>query len=142
MRPELSLFFLSLTLVINGCATEGKSVGGGAAIGALGGAAIGGIAAPGRKGEFRTRNVLVGATLGAMVGAVSGTLIHKKMEDAKKEAFEKGKASPRDEISAQPKLTEPKVEAHWMEGRAQGNRWIDGHWEYLILEPARWTGVE
>jgi hypothetical protein len=123
------------------CATEQRSVGTGAAIGAVGGAAIGGIADPGKDGEFRTRNVLVGATLGTMVGAVSSALIHKKMEEAKKEAYLKGKAAPTP-TGQPPKLSEPKVEAKWVEGRAQGNRWIDGHWEYQIIEPARWTEGE
>ncbi len=135
------LVFLSVAL-LSACTTAGKSVGAGAAIGAVGGASIGGIADPGQNGEYRTRNVVVGATLGTMIGALSGAVLHEKMAAAKKGAFEKGKASPTANPSGQPKLTEPKVEAHWMEGRAQGNRYIEGHWEYVILEPARWSGEE
>ena len=123
-----------------GCATQNKSVGTGAAIGAVGGAAIGGIVDPGRDGEYRTRNVVVGATLGAILGAASGSALHKRFEDAKKESFEKGKASPKSESGNPPKLSEPKIEARWIEARVQGNRYIEAHWEYIILEPARWEG--
>ena len=142
MRPSQSLIVMAVAVVLGGCATENKSVGTGAGIGALGGAAIGGIMDPGKDGEYRTRNVVVGGMLGAMAGAVTGSVIHKKMDAAKKDAYEKGQASPKPDSSSPPKLSEPKVEAHWVEGRAQGNRWIDGHWEYVILEPARWSGGE
>lgn len=142
MLHRKSLVALCVSTLLSGCATENKSVGAGAGFGALGGAAIGGIVDPGKNGEYRTRNVIVGGMLGAMTGAVTGSLIHKKMEAAKKEAYEKGQGSPKNDSANPPKLSEPKVEAHWMEGRAQGNRWIDGHWEYVILEPARWTGGE
>jgi hypothetical protein len=142
MQPRNYLSGLVIVTALCGCATESKSVGTGAAIGALGGAAIGGIADPGKNGEYRTRNVLVGAALGTVAGVVSGALIHKKMEEAKKVAFEKGQTNPKGGSGTAPALTEPKVEARWIEGHAQGNRFIDGHWEYLILEPARWSGVE
>jgi hypothetical protein len=42
-----------------GCATQNKSAGLGGLIGATGGAALGGIADPGKNGEYRTRNVIV-----------------------------------------------------------------------------------
>ncbi len=140
MPVSKPLLALTLVGILSACSTANKSVVAGAGFGAIGGAAIGGIADPGKNGEYRTRNVLVGATLGTMVGAVSGSLIHKKMEASKKEAYEKGKSTPRPDSSGQPTLTEPKVDARWIEGHGQGNRWIDGHWEYIILEPARWAG--
>jgi hypothetical protein len=127
-------------LSISGCATENKSVGAGAAVGALGGAAIGGIADPGHNGEFRTRNVIVGATLGAMAGAVSGSLIHKHQEDEKAKAFENGKKSPPlSNDGTPPKLSDPKIEARFIDGKAQGNRYVGPHWEYILVEPPRWT---
>lgn len=125
---------------ISGCATQNKSVGAGAGIGALGGAAIGGIADPGRNGEYRTRNVIVGAALGGMAGAVTGSLLHKHMEEERAKAFEAGKKSPPVSDGTSPKLTEPKIEARFIEGKAQGNRYIGPHWEYILVEPARWDG--
>ena len=37
-----------------------------------------------------------------------------------------------------PSLRNPKVESRWIEGRVIGNRYVDGHFEYIISEPARW----
>ncbi len=137
-RLKPSLMGVAFFLLI-GCQTANKSVGLGGAVGAGTGALIGGIADPGKNGEYRTRNVLVGATLGAMTGMVAGSLIHKESEKAKKEAFLKGQASSTPQASgAAPALSQPKVETHWIEGRVQGNRYIEGHFEYIIVEPARW----
>ena len=69
--------FVCLSLFLNGCATANKSVGLGGAIGAGSGALLGGIIDPGKDGEYRTRNVIVGATLGAMAGMVAGSAIHE-----------------------------------------------------------------
>jgi hypothetical protein len=62
------------------------------------------------------------------------------MEAARKEGA--SISQPPAKSGTPPKLSEPKVEAHWIEGRAQGNRWVDGHWEYVILEPAHFTEGE
>ena len=142
-NPHNKIIVASFLIFLNGCSTANKSVGAGAAFGGLGGAAIGGIADPGRNGEYRTRNVIIGASLGAMAGAVTGSLVHKHMEEEKAKAFEKGKKSPSSSTdSAPPKLTDPKIEAHFIEGKAQGNRYIGPHWEYILVEPARWTEGE
>ena len=136
MNHKVLLVFL---ICLTGCQTPGQSVGAGAAVGAGTGALIGGIADPGKNGEMRTRNVLVGATLGAMTGMVTGSLIHKNSEKAKKEAFLKGQQSaPPVASGTMPALSTPKIETHWVEGRVQGNRFVEGHFEYVIVEPARW----
>lgn len=137
---KAKITFLTTLLALTGCASQNKSVGAGAGIGALGGAAIGGIADPGKNGEYRTRNVIVGAMLGSMAGAVTGSILHKRMEDEKAKAFESGKKSPApSNDGTPPKLTDPKIEARFIEGKAQGNRFIGPHWEYILVEPARWT---
>jgi len=126
-------------LTLSGCATANKSVGAGAGIGAIGGAAIGGIADPGKNGEYRTRNVIIGATLGTMVGAVTGSVLHKRMADEKAKAYESGKKNPAQvNDGSAPTLSDPKVEARFVEGKVQGNRYIGPHWEYILVEPARW----
>ena len=130
---------LSLITLLVGCATQNKSVGLGAAIGGGTGAMIGGIADPGKNGEFRTRNVISGAGLGAMTGMIAGAIIHKEAEKTKREEFLKGQKSAEVPIAgAMPNLSSPKVETHWVEGKAQGNRYIEGHFEYVIIEPVRW----
>lgn len=130
---------LTAALLLSGCATQNKSVGLGAGVGAGTGALIGGIADPGKNGEYRTRNVIVGAGLGAMAGMVAGSAIYSSQEKAKKEAFLQGAKSGSTPVpGAMPGLSQPKVETHWIEGKVQGNRYIEGHFEYVIVEPVRW----
>jgi hypothetical protein len=130
---------LILAFTLAGCATESKSVGLGAGAGAGVGAIAGGLANPGKDGEFRTRNVVIGAALGGMVGAITGSEIHKNTEEQKKEAFLKGRASAPAQATGQvPSLTQPRVRTEWVESHTIGNRFIDGHFEYVIEEPSRW----
>lgn len=145
-RDTANLLYLSMihlitfSLAMMGCATQSKSVGLGGAIGTGTGAALGGIADPGKKGEYRTRNVIVGSALGGMAGMITGSIIHEEMESQKKEAFLKDRASaPQGAAGAVPALKSPRVESRWVEGRVIGNRYIDGHFEYIITEPARWS---
>lgn len=139
MKNETPYYFASiliLSLILNGCATESKSIGLGGAIGAGSGALIGGIA---DGGHFRTRNVIIGAALGGMAGMVTGALVHEHTEDEKKDAFLKGRASaPAPQPGVMPNVKPAKVETQWIEGHRVGNnRWVDGHFEYVISEPAQ-----
>jgi len=136
------IHLVALTLAMSGCATQNKSAGLGGAIGAGSGAILGGIADPGKNNEYRTRNVVVGAALGGMAGMIAGSVIHDETEKQKREAFLKGRASaPQAEPGAAPALKSAKVETRWIEGKIQGNRYIDGHFEYIIIEPARWDNA-
>lgn len=70
---------------------------------------------------------------------VTGSLVHSSQEKAKKEAFLKGQQAGQAPTPGEmPGLSQPKVETHWVEGRVQGNRYIEGHFEYVIVEPVRW----
>lgn len=131
---------LALAFILNGCATQGKSAGLGGLIGATGGAALGGIADPGKKGEYRTRNVVVGAAIGGMAGLIAGSALHDEIKTREAKAYANGRASaPRQATGAMPSLQEAKVESRWIEGRVVGNRYIEGHFEYIITEPTRWS---
>ncbi len=134
------MFALALTFLLNtGCATQGKSAGLGGLIGATGGAALGGIVDPGKKGEYRTRNVVVGATIGGMAGLIAGSAFHDEIKTREAKAYANGRASaPQKSSGAMPSLQEAKVESRWIEGRVVGNRYIEGHFEYIITEPTRW----
>lgn len=139
----IGLIYLGALLLASGCASQGKSVGLGTAIGGGTGAVIGHIADSGKNGEYRTRNVILGTTTGAMLGAITGSIASdinsKEIESQKRDAFIKGKASaPQTRSSEMPSLKNPKVEARWVEGRITGNKYIEGHYEYIISEPARW----
>lgn len=129
----------ALSVTLSSCATSSKSIGLGGTIGAGTGAILGGIADPGKNGEYRTRNVIVGGALGGMAGMITGSVIHENVESEKREAFLRGQSSAQaPKPGVMPSLTSPKVESHWIEGRAVGNRYIEGHYEYIITEPVRW----
>ena len=136
------LFVSGVALVmfgLNGCATQSKSMALGGAVGMGTGAAIGGIVDPGSNGQYRTRNVIIGSALGGVAGLVTGAAIQSSVETQRKEAFEQGKKQAQPATPGErPQLSEPKVEAYWMEGKVSGNRYIEPHWEYQIIEPARW----
>ena len=133
------IHIVALSLAIAGCATQNKSVGLGGAIGAGTGAMLGGIADPGKDGEYRTRNVIVGTALGGMAGMIAGSAIHENTEKQKEESYKKGlAATPKTKPDSMPNLKNPKVDARWIEGRIIGNRYVEAHWEYIIVEPARW----
>lgn len=138
-KKIILLVYCILLLCFVACATQNKSAGLGGLIGAGTGATLGGIVDPGAKGQYRTRNVIMGASLGAVAGAVTGSIIGGEMEAERKEAFLKGKASGPALSGNMPQLTTPKVESRWIEGRAVGNRFIEGHFEHLILETVRWN---
>ena len=123
----------------SGCATQSKSMALGGAIGMGSGAVLGGIVSPGRNGEFRTRNVLIGSAIGGVAGMITGSAIQGSIEDKEKSAFERGKSSsiptPPGTV---PNLSTAKYDAKWIEGKIMGNRFVESHWEWLITEPAHW----
>lgn len=122
-------------LFLTGCASTNKSRVSGIAIGSIGGATLGGVLSS--DGNLQTRNVIIGATLGGVAGGLIGDHLYNKKEREKKEAFIKGLRSAQVPGQA-PNLRPPKVETIWIEGKAVGNRYIEGHYEYLISEPTRW----
>lgn len=131
------MFLIGISLI--GCATQNKSAGIGGLIGATGGAALGGVVDPGKDGEYRTRNVIIGAGIGGMTGLIAGSAMHEEIKDRETAAYSKGRASaPQVATGAMPSLKSAKVESRWIEGRVVGNRYIEGHFEYIITEPTRW----
>jgi hypothetical protein len=134
---------LCLLNILSGCATTGRSIAAGGALGAGTGALVGAIADPGNNGQYRTRNIIIGSALGGVAGIATGALIGDSVEDSKKEAYASGRESAQKDnstkrpIGSPPELKSAKVEARWIEGKVTGNRYVDGHWEYLITEPAR-----
>lgn len=132
------IILLTTLLLQTGCSSMGKSVGLGSAIGAGTGAALGGILS--QDGKYRTRNVIIGAGVGAVAGGFAGSAVYGNNERDKELAFLKGKETERKSSKSQatPALQEPKVEASWVESKVVGNRYIEGHFEYIITEPTRW----
>jgi hypothetical protein len=136
-----------LTLVsLSACATSGRSTLLGTGVGAGVGAGIGALADPGPKGEGRIRNVFIGAAAGSLIGAGAGYLGHELVEKKERAAYEKGKKdSAKDqtgnasEDSGAPVLIPPRVESRFVEEQVRGNVFVPAHFEYVIVEPARWS---
>ena len=139
IKRQLILISLALMLINSGCSTLGQSKGLGGGIGAGTGAILGGIADPGSNGKYRTRNVIVGATLGGIAGMATGSAVHGMKESERQKGYVAGRNSkPPLATGLPPNLSDPKVETRWVEGRAVGNKYIEGHFEYIIAEPTRW----
>lgn len=147
MRTLMFAVSLCLTgLMAGGCATSGRSTLFGAGAGAGIGAGIGAMVNPGPKGEGRIRNVFIGAAAGSLIGAGTGYLAHGGIENKEKEAFEKGKKEGRKVPSdymggapGEPTLLPPRVEARFVDEQVRGNIYVPAHFEYVIVEPARWS---
>jgi outer membrane lipoprotein SlyB len=127
------------TVMMSSCASKEKSVGLGSSLGAGMGAALGGIMNPGKHGQYRTRNVIVGATVGAIAGGFTGSSLHDQKEQEKEIALLKSQKQTTSRAPAVPELQQPKVEAYWVESKVVGNKWVEGHYEYVISEPTRWA---
>lgn len=139
LRKYIILATLPLALIASGCSSLGKSMGLGAGVGAGTGAVLGGIADPGKNGKYRTRNVVIGATLGGLAGMAAGSAIHGMKEEERQKGYIAGKYSKSPVTQGlPPNLKDPTVETRWVEGRAVGNKYIEGHFEYIIAEPTRW----
>ena len=128
--------------LISGCSSKDKSIGLGSSLGAGMGAAFGGIVAPGKNGKYRTRNVIVGATIGAIAGGFTGIALHEQKEQEKEIAILKTQKEKASRQPSPPSLEQPKVEAQWVESKVVGNKWVEGHYEYIITEPTRWVPNE
>lgn len=142
MFKTKSIQLCSMVLIsafMGGCASKDKSVGLGGSLGAGMGAAIGGIIDPGKNGKYRTRNVIIGATVGAIAGGFTGNAIYDQKEQEKEIALLKSRSKSQGTPPPPPSLAEPKVEARWVESKVVGNKWVEGHYEYVITEPTRWT---
>jgi hypothetical protein len=136
---------LVLISVASGCATSGKSTLLGSGVGAGVGAGIGAMVDPGPKGEGRIRNVFIGAAAGSLIGAGTGYFAHDMIEGREKDAYEKGKkegektqASSGNQAGA-PVLLPPRVEARFVDEQVRGNTFVPAHFEYIIVEQARWS---
>ncbi len=139
------LISLFLGLILSGCATSAKSTLFGAGTGAAAGAGIGALVNPGPKGEGRIKNAYIGASAGAILGGAAGYLLHETASAKESAAFEKGRneglsrAANANGNGQPPNLIPPKVEVRFVDDQIKGNVFVPAHFEYVILEPARWS---
>ena len=118
----------------------------GAAGGAAAGAGIGLMADPGEEGENRVRNVVIGSAIGGVLGAGAGYLGDRLVKDREKESYEKGKSESKKDtenqigtgMPGQPQLLPARTEAKWVPDQVRGSTFVPGHFEYMIIEGAKW----
>jgi len=116
-KPFFKLTFLGSALLISfGCSTATKSTLTGGAIGA----GVGGVAGSFLPGS-QPQNIVVGAIAGGTLGALSGALVHKSIEDKERDSYEKGKKDGKTEkgpggpigFNAAKRWISPKLERRW-----------------------------
>lgn len=124
------LIFIALTLP--GCASMEKSTLLGAFIGGTAGGLIGN--SEGNDGK-REQSTLIGAAVGTGLGSLMGYSAHKDKQ--KKQQQETPKQNPFD--SKTPSLTAPKVRRVWVPAQIEGDKYIDGHYMYVIEKTSGWS---
>lgn len=145
MESILKLTAATLCLSLAACATNSKSILLGSGTGAAAGAGIGALVDPGPNGRGRIKNAYIGAAAGAVLGGAAGYLIHETAAAKESAAFEKGKSEGlKKSMQASgngqpPNLIPPKVEIRFVDDQVKGNIFVPAHFEYIILEPARWS---
>ena len=120
-----SLIAVCISVSLIGCSSMEKSVLLGTGVGGATGAVIGN-----NHGKGSSKKRLQGAAIGAALGGLFGFLAHK---GKKKKTTKKGN----EEVP--PLLTRPKVKRIWVKDQIKGNRYVKGHWEYIIEENSKWN---
>jgi len=139
------VFSACFLIALCSCSTPFKSSMLGSGIGALAGGAVGAIANGGYHGANRPQNMALGASVGLLVGASLGYLSHQYVEGREQDLQENGKngtsATPfyPGTNPNEPMLNPPKIESRYVEDQVRGNVYVPAHWEYQIVEPAKWS---
>jgi phage tail tape-measure protein len=145
-KVTLLPLLLSALAFQSGCSTPSRSAGAGALAGGVAGAGLGALADPGRGGENRFRNVVIGTAIGSGVGAGAGFMLGEHVKDERDAAREDGKRNALKDAQTHaasssgttPRLIPARTEAHWVPDQIRGNTFVPGHFEYQIIENARW----
>jgi len=127
------IHILSIAL-LSGCSTLKESTMFGIGIGSVVGAGVG--AASGSPSGNEKRGAMTGAAAGAALGGLLGYLDFK--ERSKKEAMKIG-ALNADTSAEAPFLTKPKVQRVWVPEKIEGDKYISGHWIYVIERQSVWS---
>lgn len=121
---------LSLTTLVSGCASWERSTFLGVGIG---GAIGGGI---GTATSEDAGGALLGLGIGAVLGGAIGLLAFQDKEQ--KEPLVKNPVKKGEE-SKIPSLTSPEVRRIWVPEKIDSNKFIDGHYEFIIEKNSVWT---
>jgi hypothetical protein len=125
-KKIITLLLISATQ-LTGCATANKSLLLGGVIGGLAGAAIG------QSNSQNTDGAVVGALVGSGIGGLIGYSSFKEKPNPKSD-----QAVKVDE-EVFPSLTKPKLKSLWVPDKIEGNKYIKGHWIYVIEDAGSWS---
>jgi len=114
-----------IPLLVSGCASMERSLLFGGSVGAAAGTGLG-LAV-----EQSAGSALIGAGIGSVIGAAMGYLGHKQSD--RKEGAPTG---PMPSDANVPSLTTPEVRRIWNGPRVEGDRYIDGHYIYVLERPS------
>ena len=140
----LTLLTGLLILTSSGCSTLDKSMSLGGAIGAGAVGSFGGLATSGYNRNFQTKTVILSSALGGLVGMGIANIIHNQSKNNEEKEKKKKKFTSYEQIMANPMKTDkpdlirPRIETRWVKGRVDGDKYIEGHFEYIIVEPTHW----
>lgn len=123
---------IPISLLFVSCATVEKSTILGGFIGGTAGALIGNAA--GSDGH-RDTSTAIGAAVGLGIGALIGYNGYKDKE--KKDHAKLLQQTPFD--TKAPLLTAPKVRRVWVPAKIEGEKYIDGHYMYVIEKISGWS---
>ncbi len=137
------VFLLSLTLILNACSTLSDSL----ILGVGSGAIVGGAVS--RQGH---KDANSGMAIGAAVGGLSAYLIHKGIEKREEKIRRETLLNlEKFDVSAPKKasgsslseddghyLTKPVVDMEWIETQVQGDKLVEGHRVWKIVEKPKW----
>ncbi len=144
MKTFTSKLVILLAPLAMSCETTNEAAGLGSATGSIFGGGIGALVNDGGSRDLRIRNVAIGATSGALLGAGLGYGAQNEIQSREKQAFNKGKDSGRRELTSyvgnnqQPNLIPPQVEVIYVEDQIKGQVFVPAHIEYRIIQPAHW----
>ena len=118
-------------IALCGCASMEKSVLLGSAAGGALGSGIGlGV-------EQSAGSALLGLGIGAVVGGVMGFGVHKDQEAKRGQLATP--AITKDFKSKVPGVSTPEVRRVWIPEKIEGNKYIEGHYIYVIDRGAVWN---
>jgi hypothetical protein len=120
--------------LLTGCSTLSGSL----ATGAASGAALGGLIGNQQgNGNQRDKQTIQGAAIGAGLGALIGYAAHAGNNKSVKTPDMKVQALGED--TKGPALMAPKVRRVWVPPQILGEKYIDGHFMYVIEKTSAWS---
>ena len=126
------ILLISLPFILVSCASVERSTLIGALIGGTGGGVAGSLVTSGHQ---REGGAIVGTFIGASLGGVIGYLAFKSKDQ---KHIESGTSNS----SLDPKtplLTSPKVRRVWVPAKIEGEKYIDGHFMFVIEKTSGWS---